>query len=194
MQLLSESDFDAVTVEMITEAADVGKGTFFNYFANKEAVIGYRFEKQVRILTDTLHPDRVPDEELTCPVVTGATHPVGGPLWRRMVAVAHLAVDADAHSKRLMRSLLALALTNDEVRAANHNVESHVVETLEALVRAGQTSGEFRADVSPRLFVEFLCNVYFAALLGWAKTDGEEDLHQIVERTFSLVWSGLRPL
>ena len=111
-----------------------------------------------------------------------------------MVAVAHLAVDADAHSKRLTRSLLALTLTNAEVRAANQNVESRVVETLEALVRAGQNSGEFRADVSPRLFVEFLGSVYFAALVGWAKTDAEEDLHQIVERTFALVWSGLRPL
>src|SRR5438105_9812722 len=54
LRLLSERDFDAVTVEMITEAADVGKGTFFNYFANKEAIVAYLFESRLRLLTEIL--------------------------------------------------------------------------------------------------------------------------------------------
>ena len=51
MRLLSERDYTEVTVEMITEAADVGKGTFFNYFLTKEAVISYRFEQQFQLLS-----------------------------------------------------------------------------------------------------------------------------------------------
>ena len=35
-QLFREKGFDNTTVEDITEAADVGKGTFFNYFATKD--------------------------------------------------------------------------------------------------------------------------------------------------------------
>src|SRR3569623_310718 len=54
LRLLSEHDFDTVTVEMITEAAEVGKGTFFNYFKNKEGILSYYFENQVRMLTETL--------------------------------------------------------------------------------------------------------------------------------------------
>ncbi len=193
MHLLAERDFDQVTVELITEAADVGKGTFFNYFANKEAVVGYRFEKQFRLLTETLQADLPEGKEFTCPVKQGATHPVGGPIWRRMVAIAHLVMDYDASSKRLVRNLLALSLTNDEVRTASRNVESRVIAVLEELIRAGQSSGEFRADLAPRLLVEYLTHVYSTILVAWVKTDVDEELHQVVERVFSLVWSGLRP-
>jgi len=38
--LFQKKGFDATTVAEITEAADVAKGTFFNYFASKEAMLG----------------------------------------------------------------------------------------------------------------------------------------------------------
>src|SRR5207253_9675765 len=39
LRLFEERGFSATTVEDITEAADVGKGTFFNYFPSKEHII-----------------------------------------------------------------------------------------------------------------------------------------------------------
>src|SRR6201997_5697381 len=39
LQLFAEKGFAETTVEDITEAADVGKGTFFNYFPTKEHVL-----------------------------------------------------------------------------------------------------------------------------------------------------------
>src|SRR5215471_308580 len=38
-KLFMQHGFSNVTVEQITEAADVGKGTFFNYFPTKEHVL-----------------------------------------------------------------------------------------------------------------------------------------------------------
>ncbi len=40
LQLFAQRGFPNVTVEDITEAADVGKGTFFNYFESKDHVLG----------------------------------------------------------------------------------------------------------------------------------------------------------
>ncbi len=38
-EILFSRELDQVTVQDITEAADVGKGTFFNYFRSKEHVV-----------------------------------------------------------------------------------------------------------------------------------------------------------
>src|SRR5215469_4980586 len=47
MQLFAERGFANVTVEDITEAADVGKGTFFNYFKGKDSVLSVMAEIQL---------------------------------------------------------------------------------------------------------------------------------------------------
>lgn len=39
MQLFRSQGFSATSVEQITQQADVGKGTFYNYFPTKEAVV-----------------------------------------------------------------------------------------------------------------------------------------------------------
>ena len=41
-ELFKERGFEATTIDDISEAADVAKGTFFNYFPRKEALLAYR--------------------------------------------------------------------------------------------------------------------------------------------------------
>ncbi len=38
-RLFAEQGYDQTTVDQITEKADIGKGTFYNYFPSKEAVL-----------------------------------------------------------------------------------------------------------------------------------------------------------
>ena len=47
VQLFHAKSFEATTIDEITERADVGKGTFFNYFPRKESVLGYLSETQL---------------------------------------------------------------------------------------------------------------------------------------------------
>src|SRR5262249_39712120 len=46
MALFAEKGFDATTVDEISVRADVAKGTFFNYFPRKEAVLGTLLDRQ----------------------------------------------------------------------------------------------------------------------------------------------------
>src|SRR5262252_2533188 len=50
MKLFGKKGVFATTVEEITEAADVGKGTFFNYFPSKEAILSALAERQLEII------------------------------------------------------------------------------------------------------------------------------------------------
>src|SRR5712675_296074 len=43
-KLFRDKGFDETTIDEIAERADVAKGTFFNYFPRKEAVLGYLSE------------------------------------------------------------------------------------------------------------------------------------------------------
>src|SRR5687768_386466 len=44
----------ATTVKEITEAADVGKGTFFNYFPTKEHILAEHYTRQPRHAAEAL--------------------------------------------------------------------------------------------------------------------------------------------
>ena len=54
VQLFAKRGFSNVTVEDITEAADVGKGTFFNYFESKDHVFGVMAEIQLGKVKEAL--------------------------------------------------------------------------------------------------------------------------------------------
>src|ERR1700741_4371159 len=54
LELFAERGYPNVTVEDITEAADVGKGTFFNYFESKDHVLSVMAEIQLGKVREAL--------------------------------------------------------------------------------------------------------------------------------------------
>ncbi len=58
LRLFREHGYDATAVEDITQAADVAKGTFFNYFEAKDAILpalaGWRLQQLEEVLLGRL--------------------------------------------------------------------------------------------------------------------------------------------
>src|SRR4026209_2777532 len=54
LTLFAKKGFTETTVEDITNAADVGKGTFFNYFPSKDHILGSLAEIQIGRLNEGL--------------------------------------------------------------------------------------------------------------------------------------------
>lgn len=57
MELFTSQGFTQTTVAQITEAADIGKGTFFTYFESKDAIFDYLSEEVTGIFEKGLAED-----------------------------------------------------------------------------------------------------------------------------------------
>src|SRR5450755_4369219 len=98
--LFAERGFAATTVEDITEAADVGKGTFFNYFPSKEHVLGMLHELQL---------SKVAQAESAA---KSSKLPIREVLRQFMRSIA----EEPGRSQLLARGLLATIFTNEAIR------------------------------------------------------------------------------
>lgn len=192
VRLLSEVEFDAVTVEMITEAADVGKGTFFNYFSNKEAVISYHFEMQLRLLTENLQARAASPNALVATDDNGYDAAEGGPFWRKIISLVHESAERRHKEKHFTRTLLSLSLTNPQVRAANVEFRGRILDTIRGLIEDAQRHGEIRPDVPADTLAGFMFGTYLGALYMWCQSASDESLHEAIDRAYARVWSGIR--
>src|SRR5690242_3855718 len=86
-KLFAAKGFDATTVDDIAAAADVSKGTFFNYFPKKEAIIRFLFDEWTEIAEGLVHDrTRSAEERLIGLFVAGAASFGETPTMARTVA------------------------------------------------------------------------------------------------------------
>jgi|GEM_PF-142491 len=186
-RLLSEREFEAVTVEAITEAADVGKGTFFNYFASKEAVVSYFFEYKCSRLAEAagrVNAADMPPESCTDDLP-------GGPIWQKMLRVFSLSSDSPKDNRRMTRTLLSLVLTNVEVRRAYEVMMEEIGSLTRGFIEEAQLCGEVRTDLTSEQIVCHLHMVHLGAVSYWAYSESSESMEQMLHRSYRLLWEGV---
>lgn len=126
LQLFAERGYLETTVEDITDAADLGKGTFFNYFPTKEHVLatfgGERIAAIERALERAQKGPVLPVlRDLMAGVVGTSTE---SPAMLRAIYSAHAScapVRAELHkrlqtARRLMTEIFTLAQKRGEIR------------------------------------------------------------------------------
>lgn len=132
MELFSRKGFAQTTVEEITRAADVGKGTFFNYFPSKEHVLGYLVGKQEGVIE--LHRTLARE---------GATSSE-----ELLYSLGRSLVKFPAQSPQLARSLISSFLGNVEVREYIMKEITEKRQWIAEIMRLGQRRGELKNDLA----------------------------------------------
>ena len=129
LRLFAERGYLETTVEDITEAADVGKGTFFNYFPTKEHVLATFGDERIAAIESAAEEARRTKGPVL-PVIKSLATDLGRPvLGERGAAPFHLrratllAARARAEMqkrsrtpRRLMAEMFALAQQRGEIR------------------------------------------------------------------------------
>lgn len=163
MRLFGERGFEAVTVEDVTEAADVSRTTFFRYFASKEEVL-LAWMRDVGDQVAQALRDR-PRDEAPLPAIRGA-----------LTSVAFVHAD-DSGPRGLVERLRH---ESPAVRAAYREKLAYWEDALtEAL--AERTGCDGRLDLGPRLLARTAMAAVTSATDTWAQRGHTGDPTALLE-------------
>ncbi len=176
MDLFAKKGFTETTVEDITEAADVGKGTFFNYFPSKDHILLAFGEMQLAKLESAVEEARHTGEPM--------------PQFLRSLGV-RMTQEPTRHPG-IIRTLLQAYLSTTPVRAAMLDLQKRVHALHTEIVHIGQERGEIRKDLPASEIAHVFRQTIFGTLLMWS-LNGDATLHARMESAFNVLWSGLAP-
>jgi AcrR family transcriptional regulator len=176
LDLFARKGFTETTVEDITEAADVGKGTFFNYFPSKDHILLAFGEMQLAKLQAAVVEARSSGEPM--------------PLFLRSLGV-RMTQEPTRHPG-IIRTLLQAYLSTTPVRAAMGDLQTRVHALHTEIIKLGQERGEIRRDVPAAEIAHVFRQTIFGTLLFWS-LHGDATLHPRMESAFNVLWSGLAP-
>src|SRR6516164_7208021 len=131
LDLFAQKGFAETTVEDITNAADVGKGTFFNYFPSKDHILLAFGEMQLAKLRDAVEEARHSSE----------------PLLYYLRSLSERMTQEPMRNPAIVRALLLGYLSSTPVRQAMLDMQKRVLALHSEMIALGQQRREIRDDV-----------------------------------------------
>jgi len=176
LQLFGQKGFAETTVEDITEAADVGKGTFFNYFPSKDHILLAFGEMQLKKLEAAVEQAR------------GSGEPM--PEFLRSLGVRM--TQEPIRNPAIVRALLQAYLSTTPVREAMTDMQRRAHALYTQMIQIGQERGEISKDLPASEIAHVLRQIIFGTLLIWSLY-GDATLNARIETAFNLLWTGMAP-
>lgn len=176
LRLFAEKGFAETTVEDVTNAADVGKGTFFNYFPSKEHILIAFSDMQLSKLQATVDQMRERRE----------------PMRSFLRSMTLRMTEEPSKAPDVVRAILQANLSSSSVRSVMRERSARAEGLLTQLVQIGQERGEFRRDVPALELAQVFRQTIFGTLLMWS-LHGDASLSERIERAMEILWMGLAP-
>ena len=173
LQLFADRGFQNVTVEDITEAADVGKGTFFNYFKGKDHVLSVLAEIQLGKVRQALDAAEAGKRSI------------------RLVLhdFFNKVCEEPGRSPDLARALLTAFLSSTIRDQLAQNI-AEGRRMVGRIVELGQERGEVDPKLKNEQIALHLQQSFFGTMLLWS-LQGEPKLQALVEATFQHFWRAI---
>ena len=175
LNLFAQKGFAETTVEDITNAADVGKGTFFNYFPSKDHILIAFSDMQLAKLQGAVESMRQSSEPMSSFLHTMSVRMTEEP----------------ARAPDVVRAILQANLSNSSVRNVMKERNARAEALLTQLVEIGQERGEFRRDLPALELAQVFRQTTFGTLLMWS-VYGDASLPERINTALNVLWLGPR--
>jgi AcrR family transcriptional regulator len=174
LALFRERGFQATTASDIAKAAHVSRGTFFNYFPYKEAVLlDYGSQLLSGLKEEALR--RLARGEPRLEVLKW--------LWDELA-------EGTMREKDLLTPLFYELLNPDPLRAKAAFEALPLGDFLAELLAPLRKEGRVRQDLSLERIGRTLADLYFLTALRWAAYTPEKDLKEEMRKTLALFLEG----
>jgi len=176
LDIFAKNGFAETTVEDITNAADVGKGTFFNYFPSKDHILLAFGEMQLGRLQAAVEQA----QSFNTPV------PVFLEVLRTRMT------EEPARNPAIVRAILQAHLSSAPVREVMGKNHARAQALLTQFIELGQARGEIRKDIAATELAYVFRQTVFGTLLLWSLF-GDATLPERIDTAFRVLWTGLAP-
>ena len=174
LSLFAGKGYAETTVEDITEAADVGKGTFFNYFPSKEHILMAFGEMQLAKLESVIHEAKKS----------------GLPMFEALHMLVLRMTEEPVRNPSIVRALLQANLSSVPVRGEMLRIHERNRALLGQLIRHGQKRGEIRTDLPATEIAQAWRQMIFGTLMFWSLA-GDATLPTRIGSAMQLLWDGI---
>jgi AcrR family transcriptional regulator len=176
LSLFAQKGFAETTVVDITNTADVGKGTFFNYFPSKDHILLAFGEMQLGKLQSAVEEARRSSTPM--------------PVFLR--SLGDRMTEEPTRNPEIMRAVLQAYLSSTPVREAMLDLQKRVLALHSEMIQLGQERGEIRDDLPPLEIAQVFRQTIFGTLLIWSLY-ADSSLLARVNSAFDVLWKGLTP-
>ena len=179
LNLFSERGYDATTVEEIAQAADVAKGTFFNYFPTKDAVLGYAGHRQLRLVHDAMAADQGFERRS---------------VYEQLMLVFDTLAAGIQDDREAMRVVSLEVYRSVSAFSETASVSRQLYELLLEIVRRGQRRGELRADLAApaESMALLVMAAYFYTFFAWLERENPPALAVLLHIQLDLLLQGMK--
>jgi len=175
LELFGERGYLETTVEDITEAADVGKGTFFNYFPTKEHVLAAYGGERIAAVERAL--------QKAC-ATSGSVLEVLGELATDSAGQSH-------ENPAVLRAIYAAHASCAPVRAELQKRMRISRKMLAEIISLAQKRGEIRSDAAPLELARLIQTVVMGFTMAWA-LNPETHFQATASNTWNLIAPSLQ--
>ena len=171
-RLFKEKGFENTTVDEITREAGIGKGTFFNYYPTKEAILVDFVKMKEKLVFDLVKNEL----RKSTPV--------------REKIKSTLAIVARSNEKD--RDLTKLFVFEHLRRYGYNERTSRGLNTLiYGLMEKGLTKGEIRNGIDIKRASENITGVYYASLMEWLWSENEYSFSEDISIKIDMIFDGI---